>query len=107
RTARSPEKLSSYAKPNGGRKMDLGPLIPIVAIVTSLGWGMIGLKKRQLEQHSKRTDQELEVERAEKKRLEQRVAVLERIATDGGAQTAAQIEALRGPARLPAGEKAQ
>ena len=35
--------------------------------------------------------------------LEQRVRVLEQIVTDGGAQTAAQIEALRkGPARLEA-----
>jgi ABC-type phosphate transport system auxiliary subunit len=31
--------------------------------------------------------------------LEQRVQVLEQIITDGGAQTAAQIEALRGPRR--------
>ena len=31
--------------------------------------------------------------------LEQRVRVLEQIVTDGGAQTAAQIEALRQPAR--------
>jgi hypothetical protein len=31
--------------------------------------------------------------------LEQRVRVLEQIVTDGGAQTAAQIEALRGPRR--------
>jgi hypothetical protein len=31
--------------------------------------------------------------------LEQRVRVLEQIVTDGGAQTAAQIEALRTPAR--------
>jgi ABC-type phosphate transport system auxiliary subunit len=33
--------------------------------------------------------------------LEQRVRVLEQIVTDGGAQTAAQIEALRAPRRLP------
>ena len=32
--------------------------------------------------------------------LEQRVRVLEQIVTDGGAQTAAQIEALREPRRL-------
>ena len=32
--------------------------------------------------------------------LEQRVRVLEQIVTDGGAQTAAQIEALREPARI-------
>lgn len=39
--------------------------------------------------------------------LEQRVRVLEQIVTDSGAQTAAQIEALRGKARLPAGEESQ
>ena len=39
--------------------------------------------------------------------LEQRVRVLEQIATDGGVQTAAQIEALRGQAHIVAGEKAQ
>ena len=39
--------------------------------------------------------------------LEQRVRVLEQIVTDGGAQTAAQIEALRDRAKIPAGEKAQ
>ena len=36
--------------------------------------------------------------------LEQRVRVLEQIVTDGGMQTAAQIEALRSP-RLTGGEK--
>ena len=37
--------------------------------------------------------------------LEQRVRILEQIVTDSGAQTASQIEALRGQARIPAGEK--
>jgi hypothetical protein len=40
-------------------------------------------------------------------RLEARVRVLEQIATDGGAQTAAQIEALRDQARIPSGETPQ
>ena len=40
-------------------------------------------------------------------RLEARVRVLEQIATDGGAQTAAQIEALRDRARIPSGETSQ
>ncbi len=40
-------------------------------------------------------------------RLEARVRVLEQIATDGGAETAAQIEALRDQARIPAGDTAQ
>ncbi|WP_051531841.1 hypothetical protein [Sphingomonas sp. URHD0057] len=37
--------------------------------------------------------------------LEQRVRVLEQIATDGGAQTAAQIEALREHKRIESGEE--
>lgn len=37
--------------------------------------------------------------------LEQRVRILEQIATDGGAQTAAQIEALRDHAKIETGEK--
>jgi hypothetical protein len=37
--------------------------------------------------------------------LEQRVRVLEQIVTDAGAQTAAQIDALREHARMPAGER--
>ncbi|HVM37931.1 MAG TPA: hypothetical protein VM265_06055 [Sphingomicrobium sp.] len=39
--------------------------------------------------------------------LEARVRVLEKIVTDGGAQTAAQIEALREAPRLPQGDKVQ
>lgn len=39
--------------------------------------------------------------------LEQRVRVLEKIVTDGGAETAAQIEALRDPVRIEAKDKAQ
>lgn len=39
--------------------------------------------------------------------LEQRVRILEQIVTDGGAQTAAQIEALREHARIESGEKAR
>lgn len=37
--------------------------------------------------------------------LEQRVRVLEQIVTDGGAQTAAQIEALRDRPRIQAGDR--
>jgi saccharopine dehydrogenase-like NADP-dependent oxidoreductase len=40
-------------------------------------------------------------------RIEARLRVLEQIVTDGGAQTAAQIEALRDHARIPTEEKAQ
>jgi hypothetical protein len=40
-------------------------------------------------------------------RFEQRLRVVEQIVTDGGAQTAAQIEALRDAPRVTSGEKTQ
>jgi hypothetical protein len=40
-------------------------------------------------------------------RVEARLRVLEQIVTDGGAQTASQIEALRDHARIPSGDHAQ
>jgi hypothetical protein len=40
-------------------------------------------------------------------RVEARLRVLEQIVTDGGVQTAAQIEALRDKARIDSGEKTQ
>jgi hypothetical protein len=44
--------------------------------------------------------------RLREKKLEERVRVLEQIVTDGGAQTAAQIEALRDPPRRRASRQA-
>ena len=40
-------------------------------------------------------------------RIEARLRVVEQIVTDGGAQTAAQIEALRDKARIESGDKIQ
>ncbi len=40
-------------------------------------------------------------------RIEARLRVVEQIVTDGGAQTAAQIEALRDKARIESGDKFQ
>lgn len=75
--------------------MDLGPLIPIAAMGVGLGWGIIGLKRKQLDIIARRATEEAASERSQKVQLEQRVRVLEKIVTDGGLQTAAQIEALR------------
>ena len=75
--------------------MDLGPLVPIVAILSGLGWGYLGLKKRELSHRYNLASRDADEQRAEKSRLEERVRVLERIVTDRGIDTAAQIEALR------------
>ncbi len=77
--------------------MDLGPLIPIVAILSGLGWGYLGYKKRELAHKYDYAKRDAEEQRGEKDRLKERVAVLEKIVTDGGIQTANQIEALRSP----------
>ena len=52
-------------------------------------------------------DRENERLRGQVQQLQERIRVLERIVTDRGAETAAQIEALRGKARLTAGEESQ
>jgi hypothetical protein len=59
-------------------------------------------KEKQLELNSRVAAERAAEYAVSNKELEQRVRVLEQIVTDGGAQTAAQIEALRGaPQRLP------
>ena len=75
--------------------MDFGPLVPIAAMGVGLGWGIIGLKRKQLDVIARRATDEAATKRAQKEQLEQRVRVLEKIVTDNGYQTAAQIEALR------------
>ena len=77
--------------------MDLGPLVPIVAILSGLGWGYLGYKKRELAHKYDYAKRDAEEQRGEKDRLKERVAVLEQIVTDRGAETANQIEALRSP----------
>ena len=88
--------------------MDLGPLIPIVAIGSGLGWGWLGYKKRELAVRAEEARRDAREQRSQKRVLEDRVATLEKIITDGGLQTAAQIEALRDETprrdRLPAGD---
>ena len=81
--------------------MDLGPLVPIAAMGVGLGWGIIGLKRKQLDIIARRATDEAASERAQKVELEKRVRVLEKIVTDNGYQTAAQIEALRDREREP------
>src|SRR3954463_8655231 len=59
-------------------------------------------KEKQLEVQARMAAERAAEYAASNKELEQRVRVLEQIATDGGAQTAAQIEALRGTSAIAA-----
>ena len=74
-------------------------LIPIVAIVGGIGGGVakrwIKLKERQLEASNAMTAEKAAQYAAHTERLEQRVRVLERIATDKGVGVADEIERLR------------
>lgn len=58
------------------------------------------LKERQLELVSEQTAEKAAQYATQIERLEQRVRVLERIATDKGVELAAEIESLRDPAPL-------
>jgi len=62
------------------------------------------LKERQLETEAQLVAEKAAQYAAHVERIEQRLRVLEQIATDRGAETAAQIEALRDYARIENGE---
>jgi len=74
-------------------------LIPLAAIGIAPFKMWLRVKERQIEAQSTLAAEKTAQYAAHTERLEARVRVLEQIATDGGIQTAAQIEALR-PARL-------
>ena len=63
------------------------------------------LKERQLETEAQLVAEKAAQYAAHVERIEQRLQVLEQIATDRGAETAAQIEALRDYARIENGDK--
>jgi hypothetical protein len=72
-------------------------LIPLAAIGIAPFKMWLRLKERQIEAQSTLAAEKTAQYAAHTERLEARVRVLEQIATDGGIQTAAQIEALRSP----------
>ena len=78
-------------------------LIPLAAIGIAPFKMWLRVKERQIEAQTSLAAEKTAQYAAHTERLEARVRVLEQIVTDGGVQTAAQIEALR-PARL-SGEK--
>ena len=75
--------------------MDFAALIPVAGILSGMAIMWICYKYMELRVTSRRANDEMVLEREEKKRLEARLAVLERIATDRGIETADQIDALR------------
>ena len=86
----------------------------IVVGIPIFGGMGLGAFQRWL-QHKERMSQLIASQTAEKaaqyaahvERIEARLRVVEQIVTDGGAQTAAQIEALREQARIESGDKVQ
>jgi ABC-type phosphate transport system auxiliary subunit len=78
------------------------PIMALTAVLTR--W--MRLKERKFEVEASLAVEKAAQYAASNAELEARVRVLEKIVTDSGAQTAAQIEALREqPARLEAKEK--
>ena len=77
----------------------IGTLIPIVAIVGGIGSGVFkrwaDLKEKQLEITARTAGEQAAQYAAKIERLEERVAVLNRIVTDRNEGLTAQIESLR------------
>ena len=77
--------------------------LPIIALsIILLRW--MRIKERRMEIEANSAAERAAQYAASNAELEARVRVLEKIVTDGGIETAAQIEALRSP-RLPKGDK--
>jgi hypothetical protein len=70
-------------------------LIPLAAIVAGMWRQWLRVKEKQLDAQTRYTAEKTAQYAAQTERLEERVRVLERIATDKGAHLAEQIETLR------------
>jgi len=73
-------------------------VIVFVGVIGDVYKRRLAFKERELELLSKHTAEKAAQYAAQAERLEQRVRVLERIATDKGTEIAGQIEGLRDPA---------
>ena len=82
-------------------------LIPLAAISLAPFKMWLRVKEKQIASQSELAAEKSAQYAQHMERVEQRLRVLEQIVTDGGAQTAAQIEALRDQARIPMEEKPQ
>ena len=87
----------------------------VIVVAIPVGGGLLFSAFQRWLQHKERMSQLIADQTAEKaaqyaahvERIEARLRVVEQIVTDGGAQTAAQIEALRDRERIEAGDKVQ
>jgi hypothetical protein len=76
-------------------------LIPLAAIGIAPFKMWLGVKEKQITAQSELAAEKSAQYAQHMERVEARLRVLEQIATDSGAQTASQIEALRDHARIP------
>jgi hypothetical protein len=82
-------------------------LIPVTAILIVPFKMWLRIKEKQISSQSNLAAEKSAQYAQHMERVESRLRVLEQIVTDGGIQTASQIEALRDQARIPSKEKAQ
>ena len=82
-------------------------LIPLAAIGIAPFKMWMRIKEKQIEAQTSLAAEKSAQYAQHMERVESRLRVLEQIVTDGGAQTAAQIEALRDQARIPSKDHAQ
>ena len=80
-------------------------LIPLAAIGIAPFKMWLRVKERQIDAQTSLAAEKSAQYAQHMERVEARLRVLEQIVTDGGAQTAAQIEALREPTRRSGGRK--
>jgi hypothetical protein len=81
--------------------IDFAALIPVAGITAGVAMMWIGYKYMELRVVGRAAVEDAARSSAEKKKLEARLAVLERIVTDRGIQTAEQIDALMERERQP------
>ncbi len=82
-------------------------LIPLAAIMIAPFKMWLKIKEKQIEAQTSLTAEKSAQYAAHVERIEARLRVLEQIATDRGAETAAQIEALRDYKRIESGDTAR
>jgi hypothetical protein len=82
-------------------------LIPLAAIGFAPFKMWMRIKEKQIEVQTSLAAEKSAQYAQHMERVEARLRVLEQIVTDSGVQTASQIEALRGQARIPAKDEAQ